>query len=135
MLRKPGLVFLPEPLAMSRPNQGRGHSLRRIATAMQRSELSLLTALSGKQRCQQKPEWHLELISKNCQQQLADLVDCSRLTIQAIESGKLRLSERLAQRVWLQTGVSISWLLQHDYAARRSGTGILGNLTQSGLTR
>jgi hypothetical protein len=28
----------------------RGHSLRRIDTAMQRSELSLLTALSGKQR-------------------------------------------------------------------------------------
>lgn len=27
-----------------------GHSLRRIGTAMQRSELSLLTALSGKQR-------------------------------------------------------------------------------------
>lgn len=27
-----------------------GHSLRRIETAMQRSELSLLTALSGKQR-------------------------------------------------------------------------------------
>jgi hypothetical protein len=28
----------------------RGHSLRRIETAMQRSELSLLTALTGKQR-------------------------------------------------------------------------------------
>ena len=28
----------------------RGHSLRRIETAMQRSELSLLTALSGKLR-------------------------------------------------------------------------------------
>ena len=28
----------------------RGHSLRRIETAMQRMELSLLTALSGKQR-------------------------------------------------------------------------------------
>ena len=28
----------------------RGHSLRRVETAMQRSELSLLTALSGKQR-------------------------------------------------------------------------------------
>lgn len=28
----------------------RGHSLRRIETAMQRSELSLLTTLSGKQR-------------------------------------------------------------------------------------
>ena len=28
----------------------RGHSLRRIETAMQRSKLSLLTALSGKQR-------------------------------------------------------------------------------------
>ena len=28
----------------------RGHSLRRIETAMQRSELSLLTALSGKQQ-------------------------------------------------------------------------------------
>ncbi|MEO8428764.1 MAG: hypothetical protein ABI651_16825, partial [Verrucomicrobiota bacterium] len=28
----------------------RGHSLRRIETAMQRSELSLLTVLSGKQR-------------------------------------------------------------------------------------
>ena len=28
----------------------RGHSLRRIETAMQRSELSLLTTLAGKQR-------------------------------------------------------------------------------------
>ncbi len=28
----------------------RGHSLRRIETAMQRSELSLLTTLTGKQR-------------------------------------------------------------------------------------
>jgi len=28
----------------------RGYSLRRIETAMQRSELSLLTALTGKQR-------------------------------------------------------------------------------------
>src|SRR6266446_8691578 len=28
----------------------RGHSLRRIETAMQRSEMSLLTTLSGKQR-------------------------------------------------------------------------------------
>src|SRR6266700_4438501 len=39
------------------------------------------------------------------------------VTVQSIELGKLRLSERLAQRVSLQTGVCFSWLLQNDYTA------------------
>ena len=40
----------PETLAAMHEVLVRGHSLRRIETAMQRSELSLLTGLSGKQR-------------------------------------------------------------------------------------
>ena len=38
------LVFATHEIAL------RGHSLRRIETAMQRMELSMLTALPGKQR-------------------------------------------------------------------------------------
>lgn len=50
------------------------------------------------------------------QQQLADLAECARPTIQAIELRKLNLSEKLAQRIAYQTGVSPSWLLAGDVA-------------------
>lgn len=47
------------------------------------------------------------------QQELADLVQRSRPTIQAIELGKLRLSEELARRIAYRTGVSMIWLMQN----------------------
>ena len=39
------------------------------------------------------------------QKEMAQLLDCSTPTIQAIELGKLKLSLDLAQRVQFQTGV------------------------------
>jgi hypothetical protein len=45
---------------------------------------------------------------------MADLVDCSRPTIQAIELLKLPLSESLAQRISYQTGIDPRWLLAKD---------------------
>ncbi len=50
------------------------------------------------------------------QQQVADLAECSRPTIQAIELRKLDLSENLAQRIAYQTGICPSWLLAGDVA-------------------
>jgi transcriptional regulator with XRE-family HTH domain len=48
------------------------------------------------------------------QKELAALLKCSRPTIQAVELGKLKLSERLAHEVVIQTGVSLEWLLGGD---------------------
>lgn len=45
------------------------------------------------------------------QKELASLVGCSTPTIQAIELGKLKLSESLAERIALQTGAALFWLL------------------------
>ena len=49
------------------------------------------------------------------QDQLAALVDCSRMSIQAIESGKLRLSPSMAEKISLNTGVCMQWLLANKY--------------------
>jgi DNA-binding XRE family transcriptional regulator len=45
------------------------------------------------------------------QQQMANLCDCAWATIQAIEHGKLRLSERLGERITSATNVSMKWLM------------------------
>jgi len=45
------------------------------------------------------------------QKEMASLLNCSRPTIQAIELGKLKMSERLAQEAAQATGVSLMWLL------------------------
>jgi len=50
------------------------------------------------------------------QKELAEMIDCAPVTVQSIELGKLRLSQKLAKRIELQTGVSLEWLLQNDYA-------------------
>ena len=42
------------------------------------------------------------------------MLKCSTATIQAIELGKLKLSERLAQEIRQQTGVSLEWLMIDD---------------------
>jgi transcriptional regulator with XRE-family HTH domain len=52
------------------------------------------------------------------QKQLAQLVGASRPTIQAIELGRLLLSDHLAQRVSEETGVSIHWLKANDLGRR-----------------
>jgi transcriptional regulator with XRE-family HTH domain len=50
------------------------------------------------------------------QKELAALVDCSPATIQSIElnSGRLKLSESLAERISHETGVDLNWLLSND---------------------
>jgi len=57
----------------------------------------------------------LRSIAGLTQGQLAELVGTSRPTIQAVELGKLALSRRLAERVSLHTGASMSWLLDNKY--------------------
>jgi transcriptional regulator with XRE-family HTH domain len=54
-------------------------------------------------------------VAEITQKELAELVDCAPVTVQSIELGKLRLSQRLAKRIELQTGASLEWLLQNDY--------------------
>lgn len=51
------------------------------------------------------------------QEMLAELLDCSLGIIQSVESGRVRLSEKLAQRAAFETGVSVEWLLKNDTTA------------------
>jgi transcriptional regulator with XRE-family HTH domain len=51
------------------------------------------------------------------QQEFADLISKSRMTIQSLELGKLALSEKLALLISAKTGVSASWLLGNDPAS------------------
>ena len=44
------------------------------------------------------------------QQGMADIAECSRELIQAVELGRAPLSEKLAKKVFLATGVGLSWL-------------------------
>lgn len=44
----------------------------------------------------------------------ADIIDCARLTIVELESGKLSLSQSMATRISLHTGVSKAWLEEGD---------------------
>ncbi len=43
--------------------------------------------------------------------EMAELLRCSRGTIHSVESGRLKLSDSLALRAGVETGVSVSWLL------------------------
>jgi len=47
------------------------------------------------------------------QKEMAQLAECARPTIQAIELGKLVLSERLAKLIAFKTGVDLTWLLKN----------------------
>jgi DNA-binding XRE family transcriptional regulator len=60
----------------------------------------------------------LRKITDLTQKQLADLAECSRPTIQAIELRKLALSENLAQRIAYQTGVCPGWLLSNNVSQK-----------------
>ncbi len=48
---------------------------------------------------------------------MADLLGCSLPTIQSIEVGRLPLSEKLAETIAFQTGVSLEWLLRNETTA------------------
>ena len=48
------------------------------------------------------------------QKEMAEILECSTATVQAIELGKLKLSEKLARNLVNQTAVSLAWLLQDD---------------------
>jgi plasmid maintenance system antidote protein VapI len=45
------------------------------------------------------------------QAELADLLRCARLTVHTLEAGRLKLSQKMAERISLHTGVSKHWLL------------------------
>jgi transcriptional regulator with XRE-family HTH domain len=48
------------------------------------------------------------------QKEMATLADCSTPTIQAIELGKLRLSDKLGQLIARNAGASLTWLMAND---------------------
>ena len=52
------------------------------------------------------------------QKDFADYVNCSESTLQAVERGpnRLKLSEGLAIRISLETGVDVQWLLANDFS-------------------
>jgi len=49
------------------------------------------------------------------QAELAKLVGCVRLTVHTLEAGRLKLSDNMAERISLHTGVSKAWLLSNDH--------------------
>ena len=64
------------------------------------------------------PERHnlarLRLLIGLGQKEMAEIVGCSTPTIRAVELGKLKLSEGLAFRISLATGIDAAWLLEND---------------------
>ncbi len=57
----------------------------------------------------------LRKIAGLSQGELAAMVGRSKRTIQAIEIGRLKLSEDLAVKIAHETGVTVQWLLEGDY--------------------
>jgi transcriptional regulator with XRE-family HTH domain len=49
--------------------------------------------------------------------EMADILGCRPPTIHSLESGRLQLSEKLAQRIFHETGASLTWLLNGDTSA------------------
>ena len=49
------------------------------------------------------------------QAELASIIECARLTVVELESGKLKLSQRMAEGIAVHTGVSKAWLLEGNY--------------------
>ena len=56
----------------------------------------------------------LRLVLGKTQKEMAEIAGCSWPTIQAIELGKLKLSDQLGTRIAFKTGVVASWLLEND---------------------
>jgi transcriptional regulator with XRE-family HTH domain len=48
-------------------------------------------------------------------EELAAVLGCNRNSLQQIELGRLKLSEKMAERIALHTGVDMGWLLSHRY--------------------
>jgi transcriptional regulator with XRE-family HTH domain len=48
------------------------------------------------------------------QKEMAAILGCSTPTIQAVELGKLKLSDGLAERIAWETGVALTWLMKND---------------------
>ncbi|MGZ4974748.1 MAG: helix-turn-helix transcriptional regulator, partial [Limisphaerales bacterium] len=51
------------------------------------------------------------------QKEMAQLAECSPPTIQAVELGKLKLSEKLGGLIALRTGIALKWLLDDNVAS------------------
>ena len=51
-------------------------------------------------------------------EQLAHLIGCNRNSLQQIELGRLKLSDKMAEKIALHTGIDMNWLLRGDYRAR-----------------
>jgi transcriptional regulator with XRE-family HTH domain len=56
----------------------------------------------------------LRILLGKTQKEMAGILACSVPTIQAVELGKLKLSEKLAGLTSLKTGISLAWLLKND---------------------
>jgi len=56
----------------------------------------------------------LRLLVGLTQKEMADVLDCSAPTIQAVELGRLKLSEKLAGLASHKTGINLAWLLEDD---------------------
>ena len=73
------------------------------------------TLLTMKPSFRRHPVAVLREICGLYQKEFADLIGCSRIYLQKIEQtpqhGGQQLSEKLAQRIFHETGVSLSWLL------------------------
>jgi len=48
---------------------------------------------------------------------MADLLKCSRSTINSLESGRLKMSEKMAKRMFHETEISPEWLLAGEASA------------------
>ena len=48
------------------------------------------------------------------QKEMAEILECSTATVQAVELGKLKLSLKLAGNLFNQTSVNLDWLLDDD---------------------
>ena len=56
----------------------------------------------------------LRNISGMTQKEMAAILECSTPTIQAVELGRLNLSDKLAGLVSHKTGINLAWLLTND---------------------
>jgi DNA-binding XRE family transcriptional regulator len=56
----------------------------------------------------------LRNISGLTQKEMAAILECSTPTVQAVELGKLNLSDKLAGLVTHKTGINLAWLLSND---------------------
>jgi DNA-binding XRE family transcriptional regulator len=63
---------------------------------------------------QQNPIKTLRKLCGLTQVELAEILDCARLTVNSLESGKLKLSHKMAEKFALHTGVSKAWLLANN---------------------